>query len=123
MFVLSIGRLERAALMANVGIGTQGGMPRARRRQHPMMRARWLATAILIMQIILVPAWAATTKVQGKHSMTGTITMIDHTTGMLTLKTSEGDLKLHFPPSTVQRLKEGDTITVHLSYSESSAAQ
>ncbi len=88
-----------------------------------MMRARWLATAILIMQIVVVPAWAATTKVQGKHSMTGTITMIDHTSGMLTLKTSEGDLKLHFPPSSVQKLKEGDTITVHLSYSESSAAQ
>ncbi len=63
-----------------------------------MMRARWLATAILIMQIVVVPAWAATTKVQGKHSMTGTITMIDHTSGMLTLKTSEEDLKLHFPP-------------------------
>jgi hypothetical protein len=87
-----------------------------------MMRARWLATAILITQLALGPAWAATTKVQGKHSMTGTITMIDHTSGMLTLKTPEGDLKLHFPPSSTQKLKEGDTITVHLSYSESSAA-
>lgn len=50
--------------------------------------------------------------------------MIDHTTGMLTLKTMEGDLKLHFPPPTVQNLKEGDKITVHLSYSasESNAA-
>ena len=88
-----------------------------------MMRARWLVAAILIMQIVLVPAWAATPKVQGKHSMTGSITMIDHTSGMLTLKTSEGDLKLHFPPASVQKLKEGDTITVHLSYSESTAAQ
>ena len=87
------------------------------------MSARWLAAAVLIMQIVVAPAWAATAKVQGRHSMTGTITMIDHTTGMLTLKTSEGDLKLHFPPSSVQQLKEGDTITVHLSYSESSAAR
>ena len=123
MFVFEHRQIGRAVLMANVGIGTQGEMPRARRRQQIMMRAGWLATAILIMQILLAPAWAATTKVQGKHSMTGTITMIDHTTGMLTLKTSEGDLKLHFPPSTVQKLKQGDTITVHLSYSESSAAQ
>ena len=45
--------------------------------------------------------------------------MIDHTTGMLTLNTMEGDLKLHFPPPTVQNLKEGDKITVHLSYSQS----
>jgi hypothetical protein len=42
---------------------------------------------------------------------------------MLTLKTSEADLTLHFPPSTVQKLKEGNTITVHLFYSEASAAQ
>jgi hypothetical protein len=46
----------------------------------------------------------------------------DHSTGMLTLKTTEGDLELHFPLATVQKLKEGDTITVHLSYSQSTAA-
>jgi hypothetical protein len=86
------------------------------------MRAKWLVAAILIMQIVGTPAWAATAKMQGAHSMTGTITMIEHSTGMLTLKTMEGDLKLHFPPATVQKLKEGDTITVHLSYSQSTAA-
>jgi hypothetical protein len=85
------------------------------------MRAKWLVAAILIMQIVGAPAWAATAKLKGRHSMTGTVTMIDHSTGMLTLKTMEGDLKLHFPPATVQKLKEGDTITVHLSYSQSTA--
>ena len=89
-----------------------------------MMRAGWFAAAVFLMQIALAPAWAATGKVQGSHSMAGTVTMIDHTTGMLTLKTMEGDLKVHFPPSTVKNLKEGDKITIHLSYSasESSAA-
>ena len=87
------------------------------------MRAKRLATAILMIQMVGAPAWAAAAKMQGAHSMTGTISMIDHTTGMLTLKTSEGDLKLHFPPSTVQKLKDGDTITVHLSYSQSSTAK
>jgi hypothetical protein len=86
------------------------------------MRAKWLVAAILIMQIVGAPVWAATGQPQGAHSMTGTITMIDHSTGMLTLKTMEGDLKLHFPPPTVKKLKEGDTITVHLSYSQSTAA-
>ena len=86
------------------------------------MKAKWLVTAILIIQFVGAPVWAATAKVQGAHSMTGTITMIDHSTGMLTLKTSEGDLNLHFPPATVQKLKEGDTITVHLSYSQGKAA-
>ena len=111
--------------MANIDIGTPGGMPRprVRKRQHRTMRAGWFVAAILLAQIARAPAWADTTKVQGEHSMTGTITMIDHTSGMLTLKTSEGDLKLHFPPSTVQKLKEGDKITVHLSYSQSNGAQ
>jgi hypothetical protein len=86
------------------------------------MKAKWLVAVILIMQILGAPVWAATAKVQGAHSMTGTITMIDHSTGMLTLKTSEGNLNLHFPPATVQELHEGDTITVHLSYSRRTAA-
>lgn len=86
------------------------------------MRTKRLAMAILIMQLVGAPAWAAGSRMQGAHSMTGTVTMIDHSTGMLTLKTMEGDLKLHFPPATVQKLKEGDTITVHLSYTRSSAA-
>lgn len=94
------------------------------RKPQTMMRAGWFAAAIFLIQIVRAPAWAATATVQGNHSMTGTVTMIDHTTGMLTLKTMEGDLKLHFPPPTVQNLKEGDKITVHLSYSasESNAA-
>jgi DUF4097 and DUF4098 domain-containing protein YvlB len=86
------------------------------------MKAKWLVAAILTTQIVGAPVWGATAKVQGAHSMAGTITMIDHSTGMLTLKTMEGDLKLHFPPATVQQLKNGDTITVHLSYSQSTAA-
>lgn len=86
------------------------------------MKTKLLASAILIMQLVGAPAWAAGGEMQGKHSMSGTVTMIDHTTGMLTLKTEEGNLKLHFPPATVKQLKEGDTITVHLSYTQSSAA-
>jgi hypothetical protein len=92
-----------------------------RNSRQDAMRAKWLVAAILIMQMVGAPAWAASAKVQGAHSMTGTITMIDHSTGMLTLKTTEGDLQLHFPSATVQKLKEGDTITVHLSYSQSTA--
>jgi hypothetical protein len=103
--------------------GTPGNFGYRNSRRLPTMRAKWLATAILTIQIVGAPAWAATAKLQGAHSMTGTVTMIDHATGMLTLKTAEGDLNLHFPPSTVQKLKQGDTITVHLSYSQSSTAK
>lgn len=54
----------------------------------------------------------------GEHSMSGKITAIDRT-GHVTLKTGAGNLRLHFPPDSLQGLKKGDTITVHLSFSRS----
>ena len=53
---------------------------------------------------------------EGEHAMRGTITAIDESTGILSLRTDTGDLKLHFPPPSVRELKEGDTITVHLAF-------
>ncbi|MEW5944095.1 MAG: hypothetical protein AB1710_09645 [Pseudomonadota bacterium] len=57
-------------------------------------------------------------KCMGKHSMTGTIKEIDPKTGTLAVKTEAGDLRLHFPPSSLKDLKVGDTITVHMSFSK-----
>lgn len=51
----------------------------------------------------------------GDHSMSGKITAIDKT-GHVTVKTGAGNLRLHFPPDSLQGLKKGDTITVHLSF-------
>ena len=53
---------------------------------------------------------------QGRHTMSGTITTIDHSTGILGLKTEAGELTLHFPPPTIENLKEGETITVSLGF-------
>jgi hypothetical protein len=83
----------------------------------------WMATVMVVLGIGLAPVMAGTTAEEGKHSMSGTISAIDHTTGMLTLKTGAGELKLHFPPPAIQKLKEGETITVHLAYSEGGAAR
>ena len=52
----------------------------------------------------------------GEHAMRGTITTIDPRTGILSLRTSAGDLTLHFPPPSMTGLKAGDTITVHLAF-------
>lgn len=52
----------------------------------------------------------------GTHSMTGTVDKIDHDKGMLTLKHSVGDMRLHFPPAAMKDLKNGDTITVNLGF-------
>jgi hypothetical protein len=53
---------------------------------------------------------------EGEHAIRGTITTIDQRTGILSLRTSAGDLTLHFPPPSVTGLKAGDTITVHVAF-------
>jgi hypothetical protein len=57
-----------------------------------------------------------TTGVMGRHSVIGDVTKIDHRTGMLTVRTGEGDLDLRFPPASVQSLKPGDRIRVELGF-------
>ncbi len=54
----------------------------------------------------------------GKHGMSGTIESIDQKTGWLKVKTEEGSLNVHFPPDSLKDLKNGDTITVYLSFSK-----
>lgn len=52
---------------------------------------------------------------RGTHKMMGEVTKIDAAKGMVTVKTNEGDLDLHFPPSALQGMKEGDRVEVQLS--------
>lgn len=58
---------------------------------------------------------------QGTHSMTGTVDKIDHAKGVFTLKHGAADMKLHFPPSAIKDLRNGDTITVNLGYTRGAA--
>ena len=59
---------------------------------------------------------------RGQHKMMGEVTKIDSSKGMVTLKTDEGDLDLHFPPSALQGIKEGDRVEVQLAIRPASAA-
>ena len=58
----------------------------------------------------------ARTAREGEHTLRGTITAIDPRSGVLRLRTSAGDVTVPFPPSSVQDLKEGDTLTVYLTF-------
>jgi hypothetical protein len=51
---------------------------------------------------------------QGRHAMTGEVTKIDKQKGTLSLKTLEATLDLHFPPSALEEVDQGDRITVQL---------
>lgn len=60
-------------------------------------------------------------KMMGTHKMTGTVDKIDHAKGTLMLKSGVADMALHFPPSAVKDLKDGDTITVELGFTKEGA--
>jgi len=76
----------------------------------------------LIAFATLMPCSAAPALAQGasammgEHDMSGTVQKIDHKKGTFQLKTHEGVLHLHFPPSTVKDVKNGDALTVHLGF-------
>jgi hypothetical protein len=59
---------------------------------------------------------------RGQHKMMGEVTKIDSTKGMVTLKTDEGSMDLHFPPSALQGIKEGDRVEVQLAIRPAGAA-
>jgi hypothetical protein len=50
----------------------------------------------------------------GRHTMEGEVTRIDSTKGIVSVKTAEGTMDLHFPPSALANIKKGDRIAVEL---------
>jgi hypothetical protein len=89
-----------------------------------MKKTLALLTVVLVVAGLSLGVARAGTKPTGKttwhgtHTMSGTVTDVDHTTGMLSLNTHEGELKLHFPPNAVKTVKTGDTLTVSLGFHE-----
>ncbi len=65
---------------------------------------------------------AAGTAMRGSHKMVGEVTKIDEAKGMVTLKTDEGELDLHFPPAALKGVKEGDRVEIQLSMRPAAAA-
>ena len=59
---------------------------------------------------------------RGQHKMMGEVTKIDSAKGMVTVKTDQGDMDLHFPPSALQGIKEGDRVEVQLAVRPAGAA-
>lgn len=52
----------------------------------------------------------------GVHNMPGTVTSVDHHTGIVRLDSLGMHLVVHFPPPTIKDLKAGDKISLHLGY-------
>ena len=83
-----------------------------------------LRSAVAISAIVLASSGAAmaqtsgttagTTETMGKHSMQGEVTSVDAKKGWVHLKTPEGTMIVHFPPTALQNVQKGDTMTVTL---------
>ncbi len=52
----------------------------------------------------------------GDHWMTGTVTSVNASTGLITVKTDDAPLTVQFPPASVRDLKEGDKIALELAF-------
>jgi hypothetical protein len=50
----------------------------------------------------------------GRHTMTGEVTKVDSSSGKFSLKTGEGTLELHAPPSALAGVKQGDRMSVEI---------
>jgi hypothetical protein len=77
-------------------------------------------SAVAITAIVLASTGSAVAQTRaagdmmGRHSIEGEVTSVDAKKGWVHLKTSEGTMIVHFPPSTLEHVKKGDTMTVNL---------
>ncbi|HET7369753.1 MAG TPA: hypothetical protein VFK45_02820 [Gammaproteobacteria bacterium] len=54
---------------------------------------------------------------QGQHTIQGQVQSVDHDKGIVKLSAQDNQqLKLHFPTSALQNVKDGDQVTVELAY-------
>jgi len=53
-------------------------------------------------------------KMTGHHTMEGQVTKVEPKSGWIDVKTTDGSMKLHFPPPALDNVKKGDRVTVDL---------
>ena len=67
-------------------------------------------------------AQAPADQMVGRHSMEGQVTRVDAKKGWVHVKTPEGTMIVHFPPSDLQTVKKGDRMTVSLALKDNGPA-
>src|SRR5262249_61276974 len=79
------------------------------------------ARSVLVGSILAASAMLATSGVSaqspsmpGRNTIEGQVTKVDAKRGWVDVKTSEGSMKLHFPPPALDNVKKGDSVTVEL---------
>jgi hypothetical protein len=115
----------RAALLPSALATLRNG----RHRKAMTMRARStiasLAAALLLSATVASAqsGGGAMADAKGRHSMDGQVTKVDSKRGWIDVKTSEGSMKLHFPPDALADVKKGDSVTVDLAIKDNGPAK
>ena len=78
-----------------------------------MRRALTMLTGLVFLGATAASAQAPTGEMN-RHTMDGQVTKVDAKRGWIDVKTSEGSMKLHFPPAALANVKKGDSVSVEL---------
>ena len=81
-----------------------------------------IATALLSYGGVAASAQTAATPKAGQHEVEGEVTRVDAKKGWVHVKTSEGTMIVHFPPSDLQDLRKGDTVMVRMALKDNGPA-
>jgi hypothetical protein len=75
-----------------------------------------VSSAIVAASMILAASGASaqTPSTPGHATVEGRVTKVDAKRGWVDVKTSQGSMKLHFPPPALDGVKAGDSLTVEL---------
>ena len=87
-----------------------------------MKRVVSLLTGLLFIGAAAVASAQAPAGDMAKHSMDGQVTKVDAKKGWIDVKTSEGSMKLHFPPAALANVKTGDSVSVELGLKDNGPA-
>ncbi len=85
------------------------------------LRALSLAAALMVASVGV--AAAQSDQMTGRHTMEGKVTSVSTKTGWVHVKTSEGTIIVHVPPSSLADVKKGDTIAVDLAMKDNGPAK
>ena len=81
-----------------------------------------VTAALLVSLSSVALAQTPADKMMGRHSVEGEVTKVDAKKGWVHVKTSDGTMIVHFPPTDLQTLKKGDRITVSLALKDNGPA-
>ena len=90
-----------------------------------MKTTRVLSTVTGLLFLGATMASAQAPKAAGdmdRHTMEGQVTKVDAKKGWIDVKTSEGSMKLHYPPEALANVKKGDSVSVELGIKDNGPA-